>query len=430
MTSPLRLSRRSVLLAGGLGVSLLAAGVVAQWRPWEDADGLPGAPEPTDDPVEVVYCAGWERSGPVSPISEEVARAQDAAGGQYAVGLLVGGTARAVVEVCWQAHHAEVWFLDDSGRRYRGVAYRRWPDERLRLFEVRGWSSGSLPAEPAVRARVRRDASGSIENVSLDEELRGGGKLHTSPGWERWPGSKVLEEEVALPPWNGWTALAGLTGPVTVRAGSGEVPAAFPWQPPFPLRPRHVTELTTEGTRFRLDSGAVETVRRTPAGSIRLPSGTLLVGEPSWFDASSPPLAATVPPGEYAVDVFGLSGDFPETTACRVTVSDAPVTSWELGLREGDRELELGAGEFFGNPVDAATLALVDRTGATAFSEEDVEKAMSTEDTHVTVRGEKTDLVVVPGWSDGAFPVWLGRAADGSLCQYVLDFQVPGLSPA
>lgn len=119
------------------------------------------------------------------------------------------------------------------------------------------------------------------------------------------------------------------------------------------------------------------TVRRTPAGTIRLPGGKLLVGDPTWFDSGSAPLAVTVPPGEYTVDVFRVAEpgapDTVMTAACRVTVTDAPVMSWHLALRDGDHELNLGDGEFFGNPVDAATLALVDRTGATAYSESDVE---------------------------------------------------------
>jgi hypothetical protein len=36
----------------------------------------------------------------------------------------------------------------------------------------------------------------------------------------------------------------------------------------------------------------------------------------------------------------------------------------------------------------------------------------------------------VPGWSDGANPVWLGRTAGGTLGGYVLDFLVPDLATA
>lgn len=41
-----------------------------------------------------------------------------------------------------------------------------------------------------------------------------------------------------------------------------------------------------------------------------------------------------------------------------------------------------------------------------------------------------TDMVVVPGWSDGAFPVWLGRTETGAVGCFVLDLLVPDLTAA
>ena len=43
---------------------------------------------------------------------------------------------------------------------------------------------------------------------------------------------------------------------------------------------------------------------------------------------------------------------------------------------------------------------------------------------------ENTDLIIVPGWSDEADPVWLGRAEDGALGCCVVDFLVPDLATA
>ncbi|HEX8865967.1 MAG TPA: DUF4241 domain-containing protein [Lentzea sp.] len=431
-------------MSGAVGAALLAAGVAAQWRfdvfPADDGPlfgkslpKVPG-PDPTDKPVEIVYCAGWDSAAraPVSPMSEPVARAQDAAGAQYAVVLLVEGVARAVVEVCWSAHHAEVSYLDAAGQRYRSVAYRRWPDERVRLFEVRGWRDGHHEVgpegdRPTIRFRVQREASAAVKTVSVKAEVDGG-SLSTQRDWKDWPEPERPVDDVAVPSVDGWPVLAGTTGPVTVRSGPDEVPASFPWRPPYPLQPRHITELTTDGARLRTAHGDVLTVKQVPAGKIRLPSGELLVGDPGWLNAESAPLADAVPPGEYAVDVFEVADH--GTVACRVTVTDKPVASWHLALREGDHELALGDGEFFGNPVDGATLALVDNTGSTAFSREDVEAATVSDAVYRTLSKDEVDMIIVPGWSDGAFPVWLGRAGDGSLSQYVLDFLVPEVTKA
>ncbi|MGW6934634.1 DUF4241 domain-containing protein [Lentzea sp. NPDC054927] len=442
------LSRRSLLLAGTVAATVVALGVQAvrtsrSPQPHDPLNWEPvPAPAQTTEPVEVVYCAGWDPAtrSPVSPMSESVARARDAAGDQYAAVLFVGGVARAVVEVCWLAHHAEVWHIDASGRRYRGVAYRRWPDGWLRLFEVRGWRYGEQDTpefageNPTFRARVHRTATATVERVAVSAELSNGGKLDTSRDWQNWPEPTRPPGDVAVPAADGWPALAGMIGPVTVRPGPDAVPAAFPWHPPHPLRPRHIEKVVTDGARFRTQNGRVQIIKRIPAGTIRLPSGKLLVADPGWLHTDPKPLTATAPPGEYPVDVFELAEDGKSawTVACRVTVKDAPVTSWDLALLDGEHELSLGDGEFFGNPVDTATLALVDQAGVKAYQQADIDAATAGEAVFHRLSDPKTgtDLVIVPGWSDGAYPVWIGRTEDGAIGCFILDFRVPELANA
>jgi hypothetical protein len=447
-----RLNRRTLLLCGGL-VVLTAGGAVAvsQARRSPAPPRLPRAPrtedlpvvavpEPTARPVEVVYCAGWDatRRAPVSPMAESVARAQDAKGAQWAAVLFVDGVARTVVEVCWQAHHAELWNVDDSGRRYRGVAYRRWPDDRVRLFEVRGWNGNGPDSpefdddEPTLRARVDRDENGAGTAVTVYAEMPDGSlQLQEEAGY--WPEPSRPPDDLALPSVGGWPRLARMTGRVTVRPGPATVPSRFPWRPPHPLRPRYVTELVTAGARFRKPDGQVLTVDRVDAGTIRLPSGRLVVADPGWleYDTDTVPQADEVPPGEYPVDVFQADTMI---VACRVAVTGAPVTSWHLAMREGDSELGLGDGEFYGNPVDTATIALVDRDGTKAYSQSETDKAMADIDKApsrtISDEGTGTDLVVVSGWTDGTYPVWLGRAEDGEISCFVVDFMSPDLADA
>jgi hypothetical protein len=440
-----QLRRRTMLLCGAVGVLAVGGGIAVSrvhkpsyppLGPGPDLDNLPVAaiPAPTDEPVEVVYCAGWDAAtrAPVSPMAESVARAQDAAGAQWAAVLFVGEVARAVVEVCWSAHYAELWHIDDAGRRYRGVSYRRWPDERLRLFHVRSWNYAGPDTperdsdEPTFGARVSRDATAAINHIEIEAKQTDGTTLTVVREWPDWPEREQPPENLAVPAVGGWAGLAGMTGPMTVRSGPSVVPTRFPWRPPRPLQPRYVTEMVTDGARFRTKDGRVLTVRRVPAGTIRLPSGRVVVADPAWLDADSPPLAVAAPPGEYPVDVFQVTENgSPETAmtiTCRLTVTDAPVTSWHLALLDGNHELALGDGEFFGNPVDGATLSLTDHTGATAYPRAEIEAVAGREDPYHTISAENTDLVIVPGWSDGSFPTWLGRGADGTLCCYVVDF--------
>lgn len=448
-----QLRRRTVLLCGAVA-AVAVGGALAVSRadkprfppsgPAPDFDNLPVAdvPAPTDEPVEVVYCAGWDATtkAPVSPMAESVARAQDAAGAQWAAVLFVGGVARAVVEVCWSAHWAELWHIDDAGRRYRGVSYRRWPDGRLRLFEVRSWNYAGPDTpelegdESTFQARVSRDANAAIERLEIDVEQSDGTTLHIMRGWPGWPEPTQPPENLAVPGVDGWAGLAGMTGPVTVRSGPETVPARFPWRPPRPMRPRLVAEMVTDGARFRTEDRRVLTVQRISAGSIRLPSGRLVVADPVWLDADATPLAATVPPGEYPVDVFQVTeNESPETAmtvAFRLTVTDAPITSWHLALLEGTHELALGDGEYFGNPVDGATLSLVDHTGAAAYEQADIEAVAGSTAAYHALSAENTDLIIVRGGSDGSFPTWLGRTEDGAIGCYVVDFLVSDMATA
>ena len=440
-------SRRTVLLSGGALAALLAGGVLAVSRardtpdvpsgPAPDLENLPVAdvPAPTTRPVEVVYCAGWDGTArvPMSPMSESVARAQDAAGKQYAVVAFVDGKARAVVEVCWAAHHAEVWDIDDRGRRYRGVAYRRWPDERLRLFEVRSWNypEPGTPEfdgdEPTFHARAiwKDDRIDRIDVMAKQDD----GTLQVVREGADWPEPARPRDNLAVPAVHRWPPLAGMTGPVSVRLGPDVVPRVFPWVPPYPLLPRHVTEMTTEGTRFTTNQGDVLTIERVAAGTIRLPTGRLVVADPGWLDSDAVALADRVPPGEYPVDVFRVEQW--GTVACRVRVTDAPVASWHLALLEGDDELSFGDGEFNGNPVDTATISLVDATGVKAYSQAEIQKAMDgTPHRTISDRETGTDLVIVTGWTDGAYPTWLGRTEDGTIGCFVVDFMVPDLATA
>jgi hypothetical protein len=48
----------------------------------------------------------------------------------------------------------------------------------------------------------------------------------------------------------------------------------------------------------------------------------------------------------------------------------------------------------------------------------------------ISDRKTGTDLVFLNGWTDGSSPVWLGRAADGSVSCYVADFTAPDLADA
>jgi hypothetical protein len=427
-----RLRRRTVLAYGAFATVAAALGGFALLSRCSAAslDDRGGLAVPTDDPVEVVYCAGWNVAAraPDHPISEALARTRDAAGEQYAAVFIVDGVPRMVVEVCWRAHHAELWNLDTGGRKYRGVAYRRWPDGRLRLFEVRNWSPESDGGEPAFRGRIRRAGDGSIRNVETWTR-DGDGVRQTYRDWSQWPERTRPPDNTLVPSPGGWPRFAGLTGPVTVRPGSATAPTHFPWRAPQPLRPRHLTELTTPGTRFTTEHGDKVTVERVSAGRLRLPSGRLAVQDPGWYEDKPEPLLATVPHGEYPVDLFRFAGEG-APYACRISVTRKPTRSWHLALRDGEHELFLGDGEFYGAGVDTGTLALADATGWPHYKENDLEQAIATAGERGLFHSlddprpnSPTNMIIMPTyWGDGSYPIWLGRSAGGKISCYLVDY--------
>jgi hypothetical protein len=373
--------------------------------------------------VELVYCEGWDPTtrAPARPLPEATARDRDAAGDQYAV-VLTGDRPLVVVEVCWAARHAAVWYLDEQGRRDRKLVFRRWPDERLVLLETRQWAYGPETAEfhgdepdwriPFWRAKYEPDGSRKVSTANWD-----------GPGMD-------VERSHPVPAFGDWTAVTGV-GPATTR--EDPPPAApldeSPWRPPLPCRPRQLDATFSDGAGFELDGGRA-TVELAPGGLLRLPTGRLVVADPDPWMHEVTPFAETVPPGEYPLQLsvvrFADTPDHTRVAACAVWVSDHPTAWWDNAWRTGEEPLLLGDGEFFGVGVDAGRVALVDAAAAAAFGEtvEDAYDELTGWAHELTGDGDAdANLITVEsGWGDGSYPVWVGRDAAGELTCFVVDF--------
>jgi hypothetical protein len=371
--------------------------------------------------VELVYCEGWDPAtrSPVRPLPEATARDRDAAGDQYAL-VLTGDRPLVVVEVCWAARHAAVWYLDEQGRRDRKLVFRRWPDERLVLLETRQWAYGPDTPEfngdepewrtPFWRARYEPDGSRQISAGNWD-----------GPGMD-------VERSHPVPAFGDWTAVTGV-GPATTRPDPP--PAAPldepPWRPPLPCRPRQLDATFEDGAAFELDGGRV-TVELAPGGLLRLPTGRLVVADPDPWMHEVTPFAETVPAGEYPLQLsvvrFADTPDHTRVAACAVWVSDHPTAWWDNAWRHGEEPLLLGDGEFFGVGVDAGRVALVDAAAAEAFGAivENAYDDMAGSAHELTGPAEANLITVESGWGDGSYPVWVGRDAAGVLTCFVVDF--------
>lgn len=115
-------------------------------------------------------------------------------------------------------------------------------------------------------------------------------------------------------------------------------------------------------------------------------------------------------------------------SAARLEVTGTPVVRWEMALREGQDLLDLGDGEFFGFDVDAGMASFMDAANVARLAAaeiwwemlDDYEKRFGL-GPGFGPAGDGDVVAWNSGWGDGMYPVWIGRAADGSVSCLVSD---------
>ncbi|MEU7472868.1 DUF4241 domain-containing protein [Streptomyces sp. NPDC044984] len=209
----------------------------------------------------------------------------------------------------------------------------------------------------------------------------------------------------------------------------------------MPLSPPDFTVLFADRYRCNLLGGRPATVSLSRPVDLALPTGQVAVCDP--FTGLGPfaprPFTAAVRPGRYPVTVAVVSfgnGGVPAQVpaAARLSVTDAPVTGWELALVEDQDASDLGDREFFGYETDHGDVCFVDASAVSALAdhEDRLIEALAAYTAAdfglppVRAVGPAGEGIVAftTGRGYGFYPTWVGRTDSGDVASFVTGFLV------
>lgn|GEM_PF-3425402 len=363
---------------------------------------------------EVSYGLGWD-SGLVEPITPAAARGRDAAGDPYVAVLHDGAGPGVVIRTAWSARRLELLALDDEGRSRVRLDLRAI-DDGLVLREHEEWS----PSDQVARRVITYGPDGTCWD---DAERADGGSLQQV--------GRAVRPAMGRPEpgrWDDVLDLVGLAAPVvpTGRHDPGvRVVDGAPWTPPGPLAPGDIDRMFDTGARVRTSAGEA-TIRVHEAGRVKVPSGRLVVMDPTYLPDAAAELTVEVPvpPGTHPVTLAVARHDTGETVVgARLTVGQEPAVTWDMARREGQELVELGDGEYYDFGVDSGTASFADAAAVDSLADAAVDAAAARLDLSASVGDD--DMILFPsGDGDGGYPVWVGRDADGGVVAVVADMLV------
>jgi hypothetical protein len=366
--------------------------------------------------LTAVYCDGWDDDAIVNPLTRDITHARHAAGEPYSIVLLAGARPHAVLDVALSDGYVGLTRFRASRHEWRKTAegdlflreasFQRGTTRRTVTFQLNGRRT-DLVEEPNSRSTDFTDDS--------------------------------PPPRTPVPAFGDWQPLLELAGdgrPSIIDAAGHDLPVRTgepPWRPPRPLSPHRIEELFTDGTERPVRDRHMR-ISTHPAGPLHLPSGRLVAADPSSLDYGEEPFTVTVAPGVYPVTIsvatFTDDATHDRVAAAGLRITDAPVVTWELALRAGQDQRDLGGGEFFGFGVDGGMGCFVDEDNRERLADEwekfNFKRFTTTSGTRTASHGG--DMVAwSSGWGDGAYPTWIGHDISGNVAWFIADMLLFGV---
>ncbi|MFJ3405443.1 DUF4241 domain-containing protein [Promicromonospora sp. NPDC090134] len=322
------------------------------------------------------------------------------------------------MRAAWHERRAEIDVLDDAGEVTSRDEFR--VDDDGSLFLLRHTDGAPLTGKASELNVVRTVTYGRDGLAACELHYRG---MSQTSG-------EVDRPHTDLPGFGSWRDMLALAGikDADLSGADAAPPLAVNndgdrWAPGHPLRPGDLKAMFTPGARAQAAGDPVE-IEVVDAGEVKLSSGALLATDPGYLVQTlrgwEGPLTVRVAPGSYPVQLSIAQGT---VAGARIVVSDEPVVSWELGLRESQHEIDLGDGEFYGLGVDTGVASFTDVEAVSSVADPAQQVSADLDDWHGTV-DDGALVMWHAGYGDGSYPVWVGRAADGAVAAFVADMLI------
>lgn len=218
-------------------------------------------------------------------------------------------------------------------------------------------------------------------------------------------------------------------------------PATVPPQPVVDAVPDEsiLQPLFEPGTEFELTVGGRVRVDVREVGLLNLPSGRVIVADPSWLPSwqrlSIAPYIASVQPRRYPVSLSVVNADGVDlVAAAKLSINSKPVAAWEFALRPGESPGSLRPDEYFGVGVDVGNAGFLDAVALQYMAELEEGGGEDLNVLAAQLSVQRVDpvtgvnyVIFNTGYGDGHYPVWVGRDAGGVVACFVMDMLITRL---